>query len=482
MTDAAVSKLPVWRRVLGNSAALTLGRGGVALMRLAIAALVVRSAGPETFAAYLLLLSLLSVAEWLTDFGSTEIAVREICRDFGKQSAWLRTVAIARLLQAPLAALALVALLWALRYPPAMVQAGAVAALSLFFTAASGVYRVVFKATLSMAHEMLAEVLSVALMVPLLWWALQRGGDLSLLMACHVVSRALFFALCYALCRRRAEFSWRGGSPGEITSLLRTALPIGCIGLLVAVYEALDVLMLSKLGQPVELAYLSAAQRIVWPVLMVLSAISGSLYPIMATLWPAAPARFAASCQAALEAVLTLAGLAAAVAFAGAEFLLGLLGLALVQGAPVMRVMAVLLFVKAVASSLGPLLYVVHAQRGALAMIACAVLAKAVAIAMMVEHFGYIGVALTSVTAELVFAAAPTVWLLSRHSSWRLQWGMPLRIAGVAAATATLAHWLGDHGGALSALLAVLLYGPLALAAGVINRSRLKLFAAAGHA
>ncbi len=353
MTDAAVSKLPVWRRVLGNSAALTLGRGGVALMRLAIAALVVRSAGPETFAAYLLLLSLLSVAEWLTDFGSTEIAVRELCRDFGKQSAWLRTVAIARLLQAPLAALALVALLWALRYPPAMVQAGAVAALSLFFTAASGVYRVVFKATLSMAHEMLAEVLSVALMVPLLWWALQRGGDLSLLMACHVVSRALFFALCYALCRRRAEFSWRGGSPGEITSLLRTALPIGCIGLLVAVYEALDVLMLSKLGQPVELAYLSAAQRIVWPVLMVLSAISGSLYPIMATLWPAAPARFAASCQAALEAVLTLAGLAAAVAFAGAEFLLGLLGLALVQGAPVMRVMAVLLFVKAVASSLG---------------------------------------------------------------------------------------------------------------------------------
>lgn len=471
------------RRLLHNSAALTLGRGLVALSRLVIAALVVRVAGPESFAAYLLLLSLLSIAEWLTDFGSTEIAVREICRDPPQRGDWLRAVMLARMVQAPVAAVALVLLLWLMDYPPALLHAGAVAAGSLLFSAAAGVYRVVFKATLTMAREMLAEVLSVLLMIPLLWLVLQRGGDLADLMLCHVASRAAFLLLCMALCRSGEMGAWRGtaGLAG-LSRLLRSAWPIGCIGLLVAVYEALDVLMLSKLGQPVELAYLSAAQRIIWPALMALSAISGSLYPVMSTLWPAAPERFAVSCQAALETVLTLAGLAAAVAFAGAEFFLGLLGPALVAGAPVMRLMAVLLFVKAVASALGPLLYVVQAQRGALVMIACALVAKAAAMAVMVTHFGYLGVAVTAVLAEAAFAAAPTVWLLSRRSSWRLQWRMPLRIALLTAATAGLAHGLGDGGGVWSAGLALVLFVPLAMALGVISRARLGVFAAAGPA
>ena len=147
--------------VLRNSLALTVGRVLVGLARLVIAAIIVRQTGATTFAEYALLLGILAIAEWLNDFGTNEIAVREICRPGGDAAHWLRLVALGKLLQAPLAMLGLMAVLLLLQYPPHIVQAGAWAACSLVFMAGVGVYRVVFKSTLTMELEMVAEVTSV---------------------------------------------------------------------------------------------------------------------------------------------------------------------------------------------------------------------------------------------------------------------------------------------------------------------------------
>jgi len=466
-------------RVLRNSAALTVGRVVVGVARLAIAALIVRMAGATTFAEYALLLGVLAVAEWLNDFGTTEIAVREACKPGADTAHWLRLVALGKLLQAPLAMATLMLLLWLLQYPPHLLQAGAVAAFSLLFMAGVSVYRVVFKATLTMEQEMLAEVVSVLLLLPLTAWVLHMGGGLTALMACHLASRALFLLLCHALARQRCRFAWRGPWRQPLRELFRNAAPIGLIGLLVALYEAVDLLFLSKLGLPLDLAWYSAAQRFVWPLLLLLAAIGSTLYPVLARSWPADPQQFARSCQVALEAVLFIAGGATVVAFAGAGFWMGLLGAELQGGADVMRVLALLVFVKAVAATLGPALYIVDAQRQVLGFITRALLVKAAAVGLLVGPYGSLGVAAAAVVVELLFAAVPTVRLLRQRSPWRGEWGMPLRIAGVVLVSGGVAHGLGDGGGAVSALLAALIYLPLSFAAGVISRPRIAAVLAA---
>ena len=145
-----------------------------------------------------------------------------------------------------------------------------------------------------------------------------------------------------------------------------------------------------------------------------------------------------------------------------------------------MRLLAVLVFFKAVAATLGPVLYIVGAQISALGFIARALVVKALAIWILVSQVGYLGVAAAAVLVELLFAALPTVRLLQARSPWRMEWGRPLRIAAVTAVSAALAQAVGD-GGVVSVLLAPLLFMPLAWVTGAVDRQRLAALVAAAR-
>ncbi len=185
---------------------------------------------------------------------------------------------------------------------------------------------------------------------------------------------------------------------------MRTSAPIGIIGLLVAVYEAMDVLVLSKLGGLSDVAYYSAAQRLIWPMLIGLSSIGSTLYPIAASYWPRERDRFELACQRGVDTVVVLAGFAICAVASGAEFFMGILGSDLVKGAPALRILACLCFVKAITSTVGPLLYVVDAQKQTLQFIVIAVLAKLAALMVLAPQFGYLGVAFGALGVEICFS------------------------------------------------------------------------------
>lgn len=87
--------------VLKNTMAQVVGRNLISLSRLAIAALIVRAFGKTTFGEYSLIFGILSVGEWLLDFGTTETFVREICREPERREHLLRIVTRAKLWQIP---------------------------------------------------------------------------------------------------------------------------------------------------------------------------------------------------------------------------------------------------------------------------------------------------------------------------------------------------------------------------------------------
>ena len=459
--------------VLKNSVAQVVGRVCVALIRLVVAGIILRSYGKGMFGEYSLLFGLLTIADWLIDFGTTDVFVREFSRDPQNGPRLLRILTAAKVVQVPAGFVTLAALILALRYPANIVEAGLVGGLNLIFFAGVLVYRVLFRTTLTMEREVIAELVSVVFMVPMVAFVCAHHGGLVALLTCHLISRALFSGGCFLLGRSRYRFSLEGVSWPDVSWALRSSAAIGVIGFLVGGYEAIDMILLSKLSSVSDLAYYAAAQRLVWPLLMVLGLLAGTFYPIYAAYWPVRQQDFERLCQRCLDTVLLIAGLGVCCLLAGADFFMRLLGPDLAGGAAALRMFALLCFVKAITSTVGPVLYVVKAQKKALQFIAIALLVKAAAVAAVAPRFGYLGVISAALVVELCFSTVPVVYLVQHLAGFRIQWRTILKIAMITAAAALTPRLLSVSG-LPAAIAAPAIYILLAFVTRVMNLSDIR--------
>src|SRR5580765_8839691 len=88
---------PLWRAVK-NVGSQVGGRLFLTVARFGVAAFIVRRSGIDAFGEYALILSLLLIAEWLVDFGMTDVAVRAICQDPRHERRLLRSLFTAKLI------------------------------------------------------------------------------------------------------------------------------------------------------------------------------------------------------------------------------------------------------------------------------------------------------------------------------------------------------------------------------------------------
>lgn len=459
--------------ILRNTAAQVAGRNFIALARLVIASLIARSFGKDMFGEYSLVLALLFIAEWVLDFGTTDVFVRDICREPERAPHLLRMMTAAKALQIPAACAVLVAIVFALQYPARIVEAALVGGASMIFFGGVLVYRVVFRATLAIEREIAAETLSVLTMIALIAAIADSGAGLTAIFACHLVSRVIFFGSC-VLFERDRYWPSIGNTPwSDVRWSLQSSAAMGLIGFLVVIYETLDLLMLSRLGSLSDLAYYSGAQRFVWPAVVALTAIGATLYPVASSYWPRARREFEETCQRGMDAVMLLAGLVACPMLAGAGFLMSLLGPELGAGAPVLQVLAIVCFMKAVTTMLGPLLYVVHAQTQALKFVGVALVAKAGLTAILAPRFGSVGVACGTIAADL-WTAVSSVYLLRKYTGYQIRWATPLKAVVIALAAGGISRLLLPANGLLEAAAAPAIYVPLAFLSGAVRISELR--------
>lgn len=459
--------------VFRNLASQGVGRILLAIARLVVAGIILRGAGKATFGEYSLILGILAVAEWVADFGATEVFVREICREPERRHALLRIVTAAKLVQVPASYAMALLILVALRYPAEIVEAGMVGGLALGFFGGMLIYRVAFKARLAMERDVAAELLSVLVMIPLVASSVHRGLGLLALLGCHVAGRAAFFGFSLLFGRKEFLPSIAGVRWEDVRWGLRASAAIGMIGFLVGLYEAVDLLVISKLDLQ-GVAYYAGAQRLVWPSRTALAAVGTTLYPILATYWPGARADFVRALQAGLDSVVVLAGWVACGYLAGAEFFMGLIGPDLVAGAPVLRILALLCIVRAICSTLGPVLYVVRAQNRALQFIGAAVAAKCAVITVLAARYGYLGVAVGALAVDAAFVAVPTVWFVERRAECRLRWTVSLKVAAATGVAAVVPRFVAPGGGLPATLLALAVYVPLVFASGATTPSAIR--------
>lgn len=456
-----------------NSAAQAVGRLLVALVRLVIAGILVRAYGKESFGEYSLVMGLLTVADWLVDFGTTDVFVREYSRQPADGRRLLRILTLTRCIQIPAAALVLIGVGAALRYPPHVLLAILTGSLNLIFFGGVLIYRVIFRAELTIEHESIAELVSVLSMLPMVALTVRWHGGLVALLLCHVVSRVIYFTVCWWFGRSRFSLSTKDAGRADVRQALQSSAVIGVIGFLIGGHETIDVVVLSKLASLTDLAYYSAAQRLIWPVLMVLGSVAGTFYPVYASFWVNRRPDFDGLCQRALETILLLAGAASAVALASAEFMMGLLGPDLVGGAAALRLLSVLCFLKSITSTLGPVLYAVQAQNQALRFIVCAVLAKASLMVVLAPAYGYMGVAIGALVVEVLAGVIPTAVMVRKYAGYRVHWLCPAKIFAIMAVAGSVPRLILPPGSWMAGGVALLMYGALAILTGTFRPAEL---------
>jgi O-antigen/teichoic acid export membrane protein len=418
----------VRRSVFRSSTAQMAARVVLALSRLFVAALIVRAFGPERYGEYSLVLVLTAVPEWIVDFGSNDIFVRELSRHPGRRELLLKALTATKVVQVAAAYAVLVALLLVMRYPAPILRASLIAGLVLFLHAGILVYRALFKANLTLEWDVLGEVAGVLTMVPFLWAACRLQAPLEVLALCHVGSRCVYLGVALALGSRTFRLSLRGVSWPDVRLGLRQSAAIGVAGLVVGVYEMLDALVLSKASPPAQLGYYSAAQKLLWPLIAVLGSVGTALFPVLSSTFGSQPERFRRYLQGGLEAVMLLSAFLLSGVAAGADFALGLLGGSMLPAGDVLRVLALACFAKAITTTLGPVLYVTGSQAYALWVIGAGTLVKAGLLLVVVPRYGALGAALSLLAVEVLVGLAPTVLLVQHFTRCRLDWTPALRV------------------------------------------------------
>lgn len=405
--------------LLKNGVTLAAGRIALSALRMLSALIVARLAGAEDFGAYALLLSLIGLAEWLVDFGQTDMAVRDAARRPGRQLAVLAALARAKRVQGPTVALLLPLGLWLAGQERAILLAGCAGSVAVLATAAMQPARATLRLALRMDRDIGAELAGVALMLPLLAIACLYRAPLSLLIASFALARLAQATLVAHWVRPLAESTSRRL---PATRLVRQALPLGCAGLLVLLYDALAPLLLAHFLDMRAVALYAAAARFTMPVLVAVQAVASAAFPVIARDWRRAPAAFARTQQATLLLSVALPALMFAGIHGGAAFLMGLMGPDFVASAPLLQLMAWTLLARAVTTAMSPLIIVAGRQGQAMLLTILSLAGQCAALFLLVPVMGVIGAAWACLLVELLLGTVAISWIAQSVTGLTLDW------------------------------------------------------------
>lgn len=462
--------------IVKNVTAVMGGRAFLTLARFFVAVLVVRYSGVDGFGEYALVLSILLTIEWILDFGTTDVTVRAACAEPHRANELYRALAVSKivLLVAALATTAGVAHFADFGWR--FVQALAVGAAGLFFSAGLLMYRAYFRVNMRMEREALGEVVGMVTAIPFLWIACVNGWGLEVLIAVYSMSRAVSLAIVVWLAR---EWSPNpvGASRADVGWILKTSLPLGLAGILTCVYDRIDPILLAKLDSAEAVGLFSGAMRLAAPMLIAAQSIAATVYPLLSSLFRVRHNEFELAFRRVLDAAVVVGAFSLTLVYCGAEFIMGLLGEPMVAAAPVLRMLAWLVLARAIMTALSPGLIIGGGLRHALWMGPVSIAVKVGLIFWLVPTYGPLGAAIGYTTAEIVTGIVPMTIIVQRLVEFRVDWRVLVRVAPATGIPIALCYALGIEGTLLGLFAAAALFPPLALGLGAVRMSELRLLA-----
>lgn len=458
--------------ILLNAVSQIGGRLFLSGARLGITVIVVRYAGTQRFGEYALALSFILVAEWLADFGFTEISVRNICRAPASRGSVMKALMLIKAFQGVAAFVVLLLLLFVFDYSSDIVIAGMAGGTGLFFYSASLVYRTQFRVNMQMERDVLGEIIGVLVMVPLIWFACYRGAPIYVLTGCYALSRMVFFVA--ALCFGRQQLAFKSVDGNEGLAIIRAALPLGILGLLVCLYDSLVPVLLSKLADMQSVAYFSCALRFVLPVIIVIQAIGTAVYPALSSCWRNSEERFIRIQQDALESSVLIACGFFCMMNASAGFLMRLIGPDMESAASVLRLLSWVLLARAVVTVMSPMIIIAGGQARALWLTVLSIVCKLLMLVWLIPAYGITGAIATYIATEFLISMLPVILVSQQMAGVSLHWRGVMKSLLSALTALGVCRLSGEYGDAAGGVLAFTLYAIFAVGSGALSTNQIK--------
>lgn len=461
------------RSVVSNTGTLTGGRLMLAVLRFGVTLLLVQRAGLERFGEFALILSVVAIAEWLSDFGLTDMAVRQIAVDAGRRKDILGAFAVSKAVQGLLAAVALGLGLWLAGYGAHTVRAGLIAGVAVVLYAGVQVYRVEFRVRQQMGREVGAELLSTVFFVLSIWWATGADASLEMLTLCYAATRGVHLIAAAVLAGQWPALGFGGAFKAELAVLTRACLPLGLTGLMVSTYDAMEQIALSQWSTSAEVGRYSFAMRIMMLALVVEQALATAVFPVLAAQWAHDRDAFVRTMQTVLNWGLLIGGALFCVLFAGAQGVVGLVKHDAQGLGQVLQYLAWAIPARAAVALVGPML-LISGQLGRAVWIPVMVVAVKWWALTLLASRGAVGAAMAFLIAEIGVGLVVNLVFSQYACGVWLRWGVPFRIMAAALVVAGGTTALGGSGTLLQGLLACAAFLALSAMLGAIQMQQLK--------
>ena len=436
--------------------------------------IIVQRAGLERFGEFALILSFVLVAEWISDFGLTDIAVRQIAAKQRPLEATLGAFSFSKLVQAIVACL----FMWgAVSWfgHPHMVQSASIAGLAVVLYCGVQIHRVGFRAKMLMGRDVSAELVSAVVFLAAIWIVTGATTTLEALTLCYVLSRAVNLVAAWLLAGAWPKLSFGRDFRAELAVLAAACVPLGLTGLMVCAYDAMDAIALARWSTSAEVGVFTVAMRFLMLAVIAEQALSTAVFPLLAAQWNRDRPAFAKTYQIVLDWGMVAGGGLFCALYAGARELAALAKQDPQAIADVLQLLSWGILSRVVVTLLSPMV-VVSGRLHYTVWITCLVVAaKWIALTIMAPG-GAIGAAVAYVVVEIGIGLIPTVILCQRAAGVRLNWSIPLRIIASAVGVALATRLLGLDSTLLHAAFAVFAYFALAALVGAVKMKSLVYF------
>jgi O-antigen/teichoic acid export membrane protein len=456
------------RSVISNAGTLSGGRLLLAVLRFVATLVILQRAGLERFGEFALILSVVAVAEWVSDFGLSDVAVRQVAAEPSRKRLILGAFAVSKLAQGALAASALMAGMWLAGYGHDVVQSAQIGAVAVLCYAGVQVYRVEFRTRMQMGREVGAELLATAAFLMAVWAVTDAGTSLQHLALCYLLLRAVNLVAAAALARSWPGLGFAAGWRTELSVLARASVPLGLTGLMVSTYDAMEQVALSQWSTSAEVGTYSFAMRVMMLALIVQQALATAVFPLLAAQWTHNREAFVRTLQTVLDWGLLISGALFCALHTSAYSLVALIKHDPQGIAQTLQWLAWAIPARAAVALVGPVL-LISGQLGRAVWIPLVVLVVKWLALMVLAQRGALGAAAAFLLAEVGVGLLLNLLFCQYASGVWLRWTVPVKICCAALAVVGATHWLGLSGTVLQGLLAATAFLALSALLGAVR-------------
>jgi O-antigen/teichoic acid export membrane protein len=247
-----------------------------------------RYLGVEGFGILSFVLAFTGIFGIFTDFGLSQLTVREVARDKSLANKYLNNITAIKIILVIITFGLIVLVINILGYPEQTIKVVYLISLSIVFSAFTRMFYSIFQAFEKMEYQSLGQILNSVSMFFGVILAIKCNFTIIGFAFLYLIASFITLGFSLAILRwkfsnpffiwspRNIEIDWNFMKP-----MISEALPFGLSGFFVIIYFYIDSVMLSLMQSDIAVGFYSAGYRMVLVLLFIRTSLHMSIFPVM---------------------------------------------------------------------------------------------------------------------------------------------------------------------------------------------------------